>query len=947
MADLPPSFVPKKEEKKKPSLPASFVPAASAMSASFIPSEKPSLLSRAGSFAMKAITPFAGPERVLSEAAVAVEAADLLKLEAPSANDGPFGAAVKAVEGTVAGAAFPLSLMAKAGGPLSPSTVAAALSPTPLDVATLGIGGFAKALKAAGLVGKGFGGAARVGPAVEEVFKPVASLDEAIVRLEAAASKAPKQPSILIPVTQGPLPKEVIGANLARLNTTDDVKRFVADTAASNRMVIDDARRGSITHAETLRLANDLGMTSEDLLKRRKGVAFNAEEALASRQLLVVSAEDVQASAQAIASGKGTLSEFTAKMQRHISIQAQAGGVRAEAGRALSAFNIKAGGGLEKAIKLFLEQSGNKEITAEIAERIAKLDPLDPSSLNRFVRDSVEGTFGDKLMEAWINGLLSGPTTHIVNSVSNALTLISRPLLERPVRAAIDSVRSLATGTQRANFMGEVGADLMGIVRGVPEGVSSAIHAFQDGISSFGSGKMEDAVRTASAIKGPLGRVINIPGRALQAADEFFKTVVRSGEMSALAYKDAAKRGLKGQAMADHISSILTRSTEHAEDLWKTATTEAKYRTFTQPLGDIGQALQKIRRHSTVARVVVPFLNTPINVAKFGLERTPMNFARLVYKHGLKDLLTKPELVDELAKPVLGSLIAVPVVSMAADGRITGGGIRNPERRSVMRAAGWQPYSIKIGDKYYSYARIEPISIIVGLAADYVELDGIIDKQDAASKIALAISQNLTNKTFMRGISDLIKAVSEPERYGERWVTSLSGTLIPTGVASIARVNDPVLRRPQGFVEALQARTPGLSQDISPMRDIWGEEIALPGSAAQKLLSPVYISKISQDKATLEIDRLKMDVQTPRMRLGKVELSKQELDFFIETAGKKAKILVDELINRGTYKNMTDFEREFEIDKAFSAARKEASDILGVPKRRAELAKAEALKRIK
>src|SRR3546814_8684252 len=55
----------------------------------------------------------------------------------------------------------------------------------------------------------------------------------------------------------------------------------------------DAARRGTISHAETQALAQDLGMTADDLLARRKGQAFSAEEAYAARAILAKSGTEL------------------------------------------------------------------------------------------------------------------------------------------------------------------------------------------------------------------------------------------------------------------------------------------------------------------------------------------------------------------------------------------------------------------------------------------------------------------------------------------------------------------------------------------------------------------------------------------------------------------------------------------------------------------------------
>ena len=91
---------------------------------------------------------------------------------------------------------------------------------------------------------------------------------------------------------------------------------------------------------------------------------------------------------------------------------------------------------------------------------------------------------------------------------------------------------------------------------------------------------------------------------------------------------------------------------------------------------------------------------------------------------------------------------------------------------------GWQPYSIKVGDTYYGYNRFEPVGIIFGVSADLAEIastvrdsdKGIIeDLEIVSTMLAASITENITNKTFLTGISDAIEAIGDP---GHRQCTS-------------------------------------------------------------------------------------------------------------------------------------------------------------------------------
>ena len=60
--------------------------------------------------------------------------------------------------------------------------------------------------------------------------------------------------------------------------------------------------------------------------------------------------------------------------------------------------------------------------------------------------------------------------------------------------------------------------------------------------------------------------------------------------------------------------------------------------------------------------------------------------------------------------------------ALAAFGLITGGGPQNVDDRIRLRKSGWQPYSLKVGDTYYPYGRIEPLAMIFGTVADFTDM---------------------------------------------------------------------------------------------------------------------------------------------------------------------------------------------------------------------------------
>src|SRR3546814_8419855 len=72
----------------------------------------------------------------------------------------------------------------------------------------------------------------------------------------------------------------------------------------------------------------------------------------------------------------------------------------------------------------------------DAANAIVDLE-ADPANLNRFIEKASKPRFRDKLVELWINSLLSGPQTHVVNMLSNTLTSIAQ-IPEHAAAAGID-----------------------------------------------------------------------------------------------------------------------------------------------------------------------------------------------------------------------------------------------------------------------------------------------------------------------------------------------------------------------------------------------------------------------------------------------------------------------------------------------------------------------------
>ena len=632
---------------------------------------------------------------------------------------------------------------------------------------------------------------------------------------------------------------------LDKLDSPQAIKRALAQT---DRIAggFDAARRGRITQAETKSLAEDLGMTADDLLKRRKGQAFNAEEALAARQLLARSASDLVNMAKRMARvqtpGDELEAAFRGAWLRHAAIQEQVAGMTAEAGRLLQQFRMTADSrDVSQVLSSLGETLGGTARMKDVAERIVDLEKVGttPAGINQFALRSLLPKWRDKAIELYINSLLSGPQTHAVNILSNTLTSLAQ-IPEHAVAAGIGAVRKALPGqaeTDRVLFS-ELGTRAAGMVSGAREGMAAAARSFLTGDAADAVTKVESQM---SAIGGRAGRIIRTPTRLLTAEDELFKGIASRMELNGLAMRQAVNEGLKGQAARDRAADLVLNPTD---ELLQRSMDYARYLTFQTPLrhGSFSAGLSAATQGQPLAKLLLPFIRTPMNLLKFAAERSP---AALAMKSWRKEYAAGGARRDmAITRAVVGTGVGAAIYEMALAGHITGGGPADRSARRLLEANGWQPYSLKIGDRYYSYARLDPFSTTIGTVADLVDLRShMTDAQQERSGtlVLAAIANNLTSKTWLSGLSSALEAVNDPGRYMDNFVSRTAGAIaVPALVAQVARETDPLMREARGPMDRIRSRIPGVSTGLYPRRDVFGRPMEAQDAIGPDIISPVY-----------------------------------------------------------------------------------------------------------
>jgi hypothetical protein len=754
--------------------------------------------------------------------------------------------------------------------------------------------------------------------------------------------------------------------DLGKLETRGDIRRALQQTEVRFGG-FDAARRGKITQAETSRLASELRMTPDDLLQRRQGQALNAEQALQARRILAQSADELVRLAERVTGGsagiagriagqanEADLAAFQRALIRHAAIQEQVTGATAEAGRALAQFRMVARSrdAGARVLQRVIDGAGGRGRIEDVAEAILDLQ-RDPSRLNSFAAQAVKPKFRDKAVEYYINALLSGPQTHAVNYVSNLLTQVMQ-VPENLVAAGIGGVRRLgqagaraatggrwSPGKRDAMLFSEVGARAVGMVTGTQRGLINGWKAFKTEIPTDMVSKVEQL--QGGAIGGLKGRIIRLPTRAMMGVDEVFKGMARQSAIDGLAVRQAYIEGLRGAAAKARAAELAANPTD---EMVAESFDYARYLTFQRPVGFVGQAIMRAKQEMPILTLIAPFVRTPTNLLKYSAERSPL--APLL-KTWRADMLAGGARRDiAAARAIVGSGIGAMVAKWAGEGKITGSGPADANARRLMEANGWQRYSIKVGGKWVSYERLDPYATLLGMAADLATKQDsmtVAQQEQASAVLVGSILSQLESKTWISGMVDLVMAVDGMRRgqagAAQRYIDRTAGSIVvPTGVAQLARLVDPVQRDKMDVpgvptwadssASKIMSRVPGLSDNLPAQRDMWGQLIQSEGGAGPDAFSPLWNRTPKNDPVTEEMVRLGSTFGVIQRRLDGVKLSDREHQAYRERAGRYTYEDLKAAIADPAWQGMDDDERRDWVDAIKRDARAAAREELGL-----------------
>ena len=299
---------------------------------------------------------------------------------------------------------------------------------------------------------------------------------------------------------------------------------------------------------------------------------------------------------------------------------------------------------------------------------------------------------------------------------------------------------------------------------------------------------------------------------AMISADQYVNVTLATQKSRMLAYNEVFQqtggkvtKKLLRAAEEKHFAKMFDSNGLIKDDAVKMASSELALNQDSFLSDGINSALSRV----PALKTFFMFPRTGINAVRLGLTYIPVaniagnrriakvllaggdqaKIADALMEHGVKAddaaamTIFKNLRAEYQGRMAMGSMILASGLMYAHAGNIRGNGPVNANERKLMRDNfGWQPKTIKIGNKWVSYAGVEPFDTLLALVGDlaYYKNDLGSNMTDQFMEKALwTISAGFTNKTFMAGLEPVVKFFSGDTTQISRYIANEARAYIP------------------------------------------------------------------------------------------------------------------------------------------------------------------------
>ena len=557
--------------------------------------------------------------------------------------------------------------------------------------------------------------------------------------------------------------------------------------------------------------------------------------------------------------------------------------------------------------------------------------------------------------------MLANPRTHIRNIIGN-FSMANVQSIKNKIAGGLESIAQ-RTGMidQRTKTLKPASKEVKSFAKKDVENVLDRLN----NESKFDTKNLiQQYQRTfkSNILENTLGKLYNLNSKALEAEDTF---------------------GLKNsyrKAMADYMTANkltekdLTAGTKEAdtklEKARKYAIEQAQEATFHQ-YSSLASLLNTLENKNKATRLltgaIIPFKKTPINVAKTGIEYSPIgivkSFTTDIAKLRKGDINVN-QYIDNLSKGLTGTGITAVGYALAQAGILSASGDEDDQKNEYYQEdRGNQSFSLKIGDKTYSLDWLSPTAIPLFIGAqlnDNVRNSGedqttedILDKISNSIDAMSSAMNPMIEMSMLSGVASAVKSFAQGDaQFFQNLLINSAKSYVnqffPTLGGQVAKMVDDTERsttstKKNMFSKAVDStskqilnKIPFASKLLPAKTDVWGNEVKREPNKLYRALQQAVFPWTEKELKSTKVDNSISDLYErtgdnsvlPNTSINKdftinsekYRLSSEEYANYKKQYGKTSYNLLNKLTNSSEYKNMTDEQKTKAISEIYSYA---------------------------
>lgn len=611
------------------------------------------------------------------------------------------------------------------------------------------------------------------------------------------------------------------------------------------------------------------------------------------------------------------------------------------------------------------EDAEQFKLTPEMLNKItnsenAKVLEQNLNEVYKELGQQVTKTTAQKI-DAWrYFSMLANPRTHIRNIVGNTAMGGVQGIKNKVAGGIESAVSKINPDMERNHTVIPASKEVKAFAKADIENVIDRLGLNENKYNP--KTRLENNMRTfkSDAMENTIGRAFDLNNKALEAEDGWG---LKAGYVKALSEYMTANKLTPDTITDQQLGKVRNFAIEQAK--------EATFHQDSQLASLINQLSNKNKFSKFVLDATLPFKKTPINVAKAGLEYSPVGLVKSAVYDTVqlrKGNITANKYIDNISKGLTGTGIALVGYALANCGVLKATGSDDEDKEKFEEGRGSQNYAITIGNNTYSLDWLAPSGIPLFIGAECYELmktqkekktsssdeDEYYNKVvDASMNILDSFSNAMNPMTEMSMLSGLTSALKSYDQgsskmlagIGTNSIKSYVNQFIPTVLGQIAKTTDEYERNttstktgvlPKAIDTTrtqIMNKIPGLRQKLPIKTDIWGQEQKQSDNIALRALEnavfPWARKELNSNNVDKEITKVYEntgessvfpDTINKNLTIDKKKyvMTSKEFAKYKKQFGETSYELLKNLINSDGYKKLSDSQKQLAIEKIYS-----------------------------